>query len=75
MAIIQVVEKYLLSLKYLQKNPSIFILLNYLFQVKYKNLDIKVLQVQERWISKVLIHINPVVEETSEDEDKNDKDE
>ncbi len=43
--------------------------------VKYKNLDIKVLQVQERWISKVLIHINPVVEETSEDEDKNDKNE
>lgn len=42
--------------------------------VKYKNLDIKVLGVQERWISKVMIHINPV-EEPSEDEDGEEKDE
>ena len=37
--------------------------------VSYKNLDIKVLQVQERTISKVLIHINPIVEDEEEQED------
>lgn len=42
--------------------------------VKYKNLDIKVLQVQERWISKVLIHINPVVKETDEENEDSEKD-
>ena len=42
--------------------------------VSYKNLDIKVLQVQERHISKVMIHINPVVEEDNED-DKEEKEE
>lgn len=41
--------------------------------VKYKNLDIKVLQVQDRWISKVLIHINPVVEEKDEEEEGTEK--
>ena len=39
--------------------------------VSYKNLDIKVLQVQERAITKVMIHINPVeVESDDGDEDK-----
>lgn len=38
--------------------------------VTYKNLSIKVLHVQERWISKVMIHINPVVAEDDEEEDK-----
>ena len=42
--------------------------------VSYKNLDIKVLQVHERHISKVMIHINPVVEEDNED-DKEEKEE
>ena len=36
--------------------------------VTYKNLSIKVLHVQERWISKVLIHVLP--EETSESDEK-----
>lgn len=35
--------------------------------VQYKNLDIKVLRVQERWISKVLIHINPEINESETD--------
>lgn len=35
--------------------------------VKYKNLDIKVLRVQERWISKVMIHINPITESMGDD--------
>lgn len=34
--------------------------------VTYKNLDIKVLHVQERWISKVMIHKNPIDEEDEE---------
>ena len=42
--------------------------------VSYKNLDIKVLQVQERHISKVMIHINPIVED-NEEEDKDEKEE
>lgn len=42
--------------------------------VKYKNLDIKVLRVQERWISKVMIHINPV-EDSSEEEGEEEKNE
>lgn len=41
--------------------------------VKYKNLDIKVLQVQERWISKVLIHINPVEKASDEDDESSEK--
>lgn len=41
--------------------------------VKYKNLDIKVLQVQERWISKVLIHTNPVEVEKNNDDEKDEK--
>ncbi len=41
-------------------------------RVEYKNLSIRVVKVQERWISKVLIHINPVVvEQDGEDSDKN----
>ena len=39
--------------------------------VKYKNLDIRVLDVQENWISKVLIHINPINDDV--DEEKGDK--
>ena len=42
--------------------------------VSYKNLDIKVLQVQERRISKVMIHINPIIEE-EDTEDKEEKEE
>ena len=42
--------------------------------VTYKNLSIKVLHVQERWISKVLIHVLPVEEESEDDKDKKDKD-
>lgn len=38
--------------------------------VHYKNLDIKVLKVEERAIAKVLIHVNPVVTEDSEDGEK-----
>lgn len=41
--------------------------------VKYKNLDIKVLQVQDRWISKVLIHINPIVENETKEEESADE--
>ena len=37
--------------------------------VTYKNLSIKVLQVQERWISKVLLHILPVEKNESEDDE------
>ena len=36
--------------------------------VMYKNLSIKVLQVQERWISKVLIHKIPVVKDEEDEE-------
>ena len=39
--------------------------------VTYKNLSIRVLEVQEKWISKVLIHVNPVQEEDASDEDSN----
>ena len=38
--------------------------------VHYKNLDIKVLKVEERAIVKVLIHINPVVTEDTDDGEK-----
>ncbi|MCQ2528312.1 MAG: hemolysin family protein [Saccharofermentans sp.] len=38
--------------------------------VTYKNLSIRVLEVQEKWISKVLIHVNPVQDEDVSDEDK-----
>ena len=42
--------------------------------VTYKNLSIKVLHVQERWISRVLIHVMPVeTEEDPEDKEKNDE--
>ena len=36
----------------------------------YKNLKIKVLHVQDNWISKVLIHVLPVSDEQAEDEDE-----
>lgn len=36
----------------------------------YKNLKIKVLHVQDKWISKVLIHVLPVSDEQAEDEDE-----
>ena len=39
--------------------------------VTYKNLSIRVLEVQEKWISKVLIHVNPVQEEDASDEGSN----
>lgn len=39
--------------------------------VTYKNLDIRVLDVQEKWISKVLIHVNPVEKDENKDEDSN----
>lgn len=39
--------------------------------VTYKNLNIKVLYVQDRWISKVLIHVNPEEETSEEDKDEN----
>ena len=42
--------------------------------VTYKNLDIKVLQVQERRIAKLLIHINPVEEPEDEEEDDDKED-
>ncbi|MBO6193102.1 MAG: HlyC/CorC family transporter [Clostridiales bacterium] len=35
--------------------------------ITYKNLSIKVLHVEDRWISKVLIHVLPEVEEKDED--------
>jgi len=38
--------------------------------VQYKNLSIKVLQVEDRWISKVLIHVLPKETESEEDLDK-----
>ncbi len=41
--------------------------------VTYKNLSIKVLHVQERWISKVLIHVMP--EPKPEENDEKEKDE
>jgi putative hemolysin len=41
--------------------------------VTYKNLSIKVLHVQERWISKVMIHPNPIVEKTDKDDEEKDK--
>ena len=41
--------------------------------VSYKNLDIKVLQVQERWISKVLIHINPLPADEDDDDEEKDQ--
>ncbi len=37
--------------------------------VTYKNLSIKVLHVQDRWISKVLIHVMPVETPSDEEED------
>jgi len=40
--------------------------------VTYKNLSIKVLHVEDRWISKVLIHI--LEQEPSSDEEKTDED-
>ena len=39
--------------------------------VTYKNLEIRVLEVQEKWISKVLIHVNSV--EEKEDEEQKDE--
>lgn len=40
-------------------------------EVTYKNLRIKVLHVQDRWISKVMIHVLPVSDEVpAEDEDE-----
>ena len=41
--------------------------------VSYKNLDIKVLQVQERAITKLLIHINPVVEESDDENEEKER--
>ena len=42
--------------------------------VTYKNLSIKVLHVQERWISRVLIHVMPVeTEESKEEKEKSDE--
>ncbi len=41
--------------------------------VSYKNLDIKVLQVQERAITKVMIHINPVEVESDDGEEDKEK--
>ena len=41
--------------------------------VTYKNLSIKVLHVQERWISKVLIHVMP--EPSPEEKEEKEKDE
>ncbi len=41
--------------------------------VTYKNLSIKVLHVQERWISKVLIHVMPKPEDDEDDGDRKDK--
>lgn len=42
--------------------------------VTYKNLSIKVLHVQERWISRVLIHVMPVEsEESKEEKEKGDE--
>lgn len=44
--------------------------------VTYKNLDIRILDVQEKWISKVLIHVNPVEDSAEADADsRDDKDE
>ena len=40
--------------------------------VTYKNLSIKVLHVEDRWISKVMIHMNPKTPETEEGDDDND---
>lgn len=37
--------------------------------VTYKNLSIKVLHVQDRWISKVLLHVMPVVKEEEDDDE------
>lgn len=40
-------------------------------EITYKNLRIKVLHVQDRWISKVMIHVLPVSDEVpAEDEDE-----
>ena len=39
--------------------------------VTYKNLSIKVLHVQDRWISRVLIHVNPEEEKTEGENDEN----
>ena len=39
-------------------------------EVTYKNLKIKVLHVQDRWISKVMIHVLPVSDEAPDDEDE-----
>ena len=39
-------------------------------EVTYKNLKIKVLHVQDRWISKVMIHVLPVSDEVPDDEDE-----
>ncbi len=41
--------------------------------VTYKNLSIKVLHVQERWISKVLIHVVPEPEPSSEEDREKDE--
>ena len=37
--------------------------------VQYKNLDIKVLKMEERAISKVMIHVRPVIDKDGESED------
>jgi putative hemolysin len=39
-------------------------------EVQYKNLKIKVIQVEENWISKLLLHIIPKEEDEEEDEDE-----
>lgn len=39
--------------------------------VTYKNLSIRVLEVQEKWISKVLVHVNPVDESSEGEEEPN----
>lgn len=41
--------------------------------VTYKNLSIKILHVQERWISKVLIHVVPEPEPSSEEDREKDE--
>ena len=41
--------------------------------VTYKNLSIKVLQVEDRWISKVLIHVLPEPEENPDSEETDDE--
>ena len=41
--------------------------------VTYKNLSIKVLQVEDRWISKVLIHVLPEPEEKPDSEETDDE--